>query len=143
LKNQYMVNIMSLGENIKRLRGDRGWTQGILAKKSGLGLNLVSKLERNASDPKLSTIYKLMNAFNCSADKLLMDPEKVGIDGILESTLERALNLPEANKRVVIEIVDKYCIAVGLEQSFNGENGPKLRVFTSAPKSALPDKGAG
>ena len=62
---------MSIGENVKRLRRDKGWTQGELADKSKLGLNLISKIERHSPDIKSSTIYKLMDALNCNSDMLL------------------------------------------------------------------------
>jgi transcriptional regulator with XRE-family HTH domain len=130
---------MSLGTNLRRLRGDKGLTQWALAQKTGIKVGHISKLESDASDPKLSTIYKLMEAFQCSADSLLMDKSKVGIDSILKATLERAMTLPEQNKRIIIDVVDKYCIACGLEQTFAGPKKPWLRVMTDAPESALPD----
>ena len=131
---------MSLGDNIKRLRRDSGQTQGQLAKLSGIKVGHISKLERNETDPKLSTIYKLMNAFNCSADTLLMDSEKVGLDGIVKVIFERALNLPEENKRVIIDIVDKYCIAVGFQAQFKHDDKLKLMLWSGKPKDILSNK---
>lgn len=128
---------MSLGENIKRLRRDKGLTQGELAQMADIKLGHISKLERNESDPKLSTIYKLMNAFNCSADTLLMDPDKTPIDGILKAAFERAINLPETNKRVVIDLIDKYCIAVGLQNSFARPDQTKLMIWQGKPTDMI------
>jgi transcriptional regulator with XRE-family HTH domain len=133
---------MPLGENIKRLRRDKGWTQGVLAKKSNLGLNLISKLERNATDPKVSTIYKLMNALECSADTLLMDTSKVGTNAILKAVLERAMNLPEKDKATIIDVVDNYVMAKGIQQQFAEGHGPKIRVWTETPEEMLKE-GAG
>ena len=128
---------MPIGENIKRLRRDKGWTQGQLAKKSDLGLNLISKLERNASDPKVSTVYKLMNAFECSADTLLMDTSKAGANAILKVVLERAMALPEQDKLVIIDVVDNYVRAKGLTQQFSEENNTKLRILTETTEELL------
>ncbi|WP_041067156.1 helix-turn-helix domain-containing protein [Thiolapillus brandeum] len=133
---------MSLGENIKRLRRDKGWTQGQLARRSNLGLNLISKLERNATDPKISTIYKLINALECSPDALLMDTSKVGTNAILKAVLERTMTLPEKDKVTIIDVVDNYIMAKGIQQQFAEGNGPKVRVWTEAPEEIL-NKGAG
>lgn len=113
---------MSLGKNIRRMRRDKGWTQGQLADRAGLKLNHVSKLEQDDTDPKLSTLYKLMQAFSCSPDSLLMDLNRVSTDAVLKQTLERASALPDEDKRAIIRVIDGYCMAVGLRQQFNAEN---------------------
>jgi transcriptional regulator with XRE-family HTH domain len=134
----YLLEIkMSFGENLKRLRRDKGWTQLQLAKAADLKLTHIPKLENDGADPKLSSIYKLLGALGCSADTLIMDSEKVGTDAILKATIERAANLPEGNKRVLIDVIDKYCIAVGLEQSFSKENSTGFRILTESYKSPL------
>ena len=93
-------------------------TQSQLSERAGIKVNQISKLEQDASDPHLSTLHKLMSAFGCSPDSLLMDPEHLSTDALLKLTLERAVQLPEANKRAIIEVVDKYCIACKVEQEF-------------------------
>jgi transcriptional regulator with XRE-family HTH domain len=130
---------MSLGGNIRRLRKDRGLSQIQLAEASGIKVAHISRLESDSSDPKISTIYKLMEALNCSPDALLMDSKKVGIDSILKSTLERAINLPEVNKRVIVDIVDKYCIACGMEMALSEQNTNWLKkfIYGEAPESPL------
>ena len=106
---------MSLGDNLRRLRMDKGLTQGDLSNESGVGLGQISKLERNKADPTLSTIYKLMSALDCSADRLLMDKEKAGLSGILKEQFERVSGLPKRDQELLIEIMDKFCIANGLK----------------------------
>tara|TARA_X000001316_G_C921937_1_gene36593 strand:- start:2277 stop:2642 length:366 start_codon:yes stop_codon:yes gene_type:complete len=94
---------------------DKGLTQGDLSNESGVGLGQISKLERNKADPTLSTIYKLMGALDCSADRLLMDKEKAGLSGILKEQFERVSGLPKRDQELLIEIMDKFCIANGLK----------------------------
>jgi transcriptional regulator with XRE-family HTH domain len=118
----HRVIVMSLGTNIRRLRRDKGWTLGQLAEQTGIKLGHLSKLEHDEGDPKLSTLYKLMPAFSCSPDSLLMDLNRVNTDGILKQSLERATALPEAEKRTIIKVVDAYCLAWGTQQQFVGEN---------------------
>jgi transcriptional regulator with XRE-family HTH domain len=120
---------MSLGGNIRRLRKDKGLSQLQLAELSGIKVAHISRLESDSSDPKLSTIYRLMDALECTPDALLMDSNKVGMDTVLKSTLERAIKLPEINKRIIIDVVDKYCIACGMEQALSEKNTNWIKRF--------------
>ena len=134
---------MSLGKNIRRMRRDKGWTQAELAERAGIKINHVSKLEQDDTDPKLSTLYKLMQAFSCSPDSLLMDLNRVSADAILRQTLERATALPE-DKVAIIKVVDGYCMAVGLRQQFAPGNTNRLPFnltwYREPPTGVLDDK---
>lgn len=133
---------MSFGDNVKRFRRDKGWTQNQLAEASGLKSSHIPKIENEKTDPKLSTIHKLINAFKCSPDTLLLDHNKIGLDGVLKATLERATELPDIKKKIIIDIVDKYCIACGLEAAFEPENKNLLgfRTRTEANQSVLSER---
>ncbi len=106
---------MSIGDNVKRIRRDKGLTQGELAEKSKLGLNLISRLERDATDPRLSSLYKLMNALGCSADALLISEEASGLPTILKSQLERIGALPEEEQKAIIHVMDNYAKAIAYD----------------------------
>lgn len=107
---------MSIGENLKRLRRDKGWTQGELANKCKVGFGQISKIERNETDPKLSTIYELMGALGCTADALLIDTEKSSVDSVMAMALDRIKQLSEKDKEILLTLIDKYCIAVSMQQ---------------------------
>jgi transcriptional regulator with XRE-family HTH domain len=104
---------MSIGSNLKRLRSEKGLTQGELAEKSQLGLNMVSKLERDATDPRLSSLYKLINVLDCTADDLLNDVLKSNMGTKLKIHFERVSKIPEHEQQIICEIISKYC--TGLE----------------------------
>ncbi|ANN28807.1 helix-turn-helix domain-containing protein [Vibrio vulnificus] len=106
---------MSIGENLKRLRRDKGWTQGELADNCGIRLGQISKIERNETDPKLSTIYAITKALDCTPNALLMDVSKTSIDALMEIALERVQKLPETDKEHLLAVIDKYCIAKSLQ----------------------------
>ncbi|WP_197463351.1 helix-turn-helix domain-containing protein, partial [Alcanivorax sp. HI0007] len=74
---------MALGENLKRLRKLAGLTQGELAAVADMKLGHISKLERNETDAKVSTIHKLMEALNCSANDLLHVKGEAGLSQML------------------------------------------------------------
>jgi len=127
---------MSLGENITRLRRDKGWTQGHLADLTGLRVAHISEMEKGKGDPKLSTIYKLMMAFECSPDSLLMDTEHVKTDALLKQALERALSLDENHKQIVIHLLDMYCIAAGIVRDTDS-NRSLLRLYLGQHKTVF------
>ncbi|ESE42762.1 helix-turn-helix domain-containing protein [Shewanella cutis] len=116
LQDYYQGNFMSIGENLKRLRRDKGWTQGELANKCKIQLGQISKIERDETDPKLSTIYSIMNALECSADALLIDTERSNVDSVMAVALERVKQIPDKDKQILLTVIDKYCIALSMQQ---------------------------
>lgn len=126
---------MSLSDNIKRLRRDKGWTQGELADRTGLRVAHISELEKGKGDPKVSTLYKLMQALGCSPDSLLMDKDKVTPDALLKQALERAMGLDEQHKLIAIHNLDMYCMAAGMLKETNNRFG--IRVFIGPHEPVL------
>jgi len=65
---------MSIGENVKALRQHRGLTQSQLANASGMQLTQVSRIENNDTDPKASTLNKIIKALGCTANDVFDKP---------------------------------------------------------------------
>lgn len=128
---------MAFGDNLKRLRRDKGWTQGDLADAADLMVTHIPKLEGPKADPKLSTIYRLINALGCSSDTLLMDTEKVGTDGLLKASLERIAQLSDTHQLILVDIIDAYCKRQTFESSFENENKFKLVLYKDKPKGLI------
>jgi transcriptional regulator with XRE-family HTH domain len=128
---------MSIGENIKRIRRDKGLTQGELAQKSKLGLNLISRLERDATDPKLSSIYKLINALGCTADALLLDNDISGLPMVLKTSIERISSLGEDDQKAIIHVIDNYTNAVAYSRMLEGKAFLGIRNMTGKTENVL------
>jgi transcriptional regulator with XRE-family HTH domain len=60
-----------LAHRIKSLRAERGLTQAQLAKRAGLTLAYIGRLETGHYDPQLSTLKKLARALRVKPVKLL------------------------------------------------------------------------
>ncbi len=60
-----------LGETIKALRLEKGFTQPQLAEKVGVSKGMISVWENNVNEPKASYIKALAIVFEVSADYLL------------------------------------------------------------------------
>lgn len=99
---------MIIGKNIKKIRLDKGMTQSDLAEKSNIKLNQISKIERNESDPKCTTIMKIMQALKCDANSLFRDAQKTTINEHMEILITEIQELPFNEKDVLVNIIEKF-----------------------------------
>jgi transcriptional regulator with XRE-family HTH domain len=63
----------NIGSGIRRTRCESGMTQEMLAKKTGVGRSLISKIETGESDGSLQTIKKIAHALGVTVNDLLDD----------------------------------------------------------------------
>ena len=70
-KKQRTREGIAFGKRVRELRTARGWTQEQLAERADLNWLQVGHIERGASDPKLSTIWKLSKALGIMPAELL------------------------------------------------------------------------
>ncbi|PIW96846.1 DNA-binding protein [Candidatus Kaiserbacteria bacterium CG_4_8_14_3_um_filter_38_9] len=60
-----------LGNNLKRIRTEKGITQGDIAKSLGVSRGFVSNLENGKTNPTLATITRVAAALGVTTDELL------------------------------------------------------------------------
>ncbi len=60
-----------LGENLKRIRTQKGISQGDIARALGIDKGFISNIENGKTNPTLATISKLAKVVGVSVDKLL------------------------------------------------------------------------
>ena len=102
---------MSLDKNLRRLRRMNGLSQNQLSDKTGIRVAHISKMENGGGDPKLSTIYKLMDALQCSEESLIGRDKN--LNGILKQMIESIEALPNEHKRTIITLIHYYSEGVG------------------------------
>jgi len=61
----------AIGRRVKQLRIDQKLTQEQLAEASGISPSFLGHIERGTRKASIETIYKLMNALDCTANDLL------------------------------------------------------------------------
>ena len=64
---------MKIGDKIKELRIDKGYSQMQLAKLIGVSQKAIDYWERNVNEPKASYIIALVNIFEVTFDDFFMD----------------------------------------------------------------------
>lgn len=102
---------MLIGENIKRERLKKGFTQSQLAEKSGIKINQISKIERGESDPKSSTIESIIRGLGCDANSLFLNEKEIKTDERLEAFIRQIKKLKETDQIIIIDIIEKFKIA--------------------------------
>lgn len=64
---------MALGERIRQLRKETGWSQAELGDKVGTDSQRISRYENGRITPSLDAIVRIAEALNVSIDHLLVD----------------------------------------------------------------------
>jgi transcriptional regulator with XRE-family HTH domain len=64
---------MPLGEQIKALRKERGWSQADLAGRIGGDAGQISRYENDKITPSVEVVVRLAELFNVATDYLLID----------------------------------------------------------------------
>jgi transcriptional regulator with XRE-family HTH domain len=60
-----------IGEQIKKFRKKKGWSQQKLAEESGLSFNTITRIEQGIGDsPTLNTLVKLVDVLGVGLDEL-------------------------------------------------------------------------
>ncbi len=66
-----MQAVVYIGHRLKDLRIQRALTQEELAEKAGIGKNTVNRMERNVTEPHMSTVRKLARALDVDPAELV------------------------------------------------------------------------
>lgn len=62
---------MSVGDNIRRLRKEKGWTQAELAKVLNVSQQMIGQFENNKNPPKIETVEKIASALGVTPFDLM------------------------------------------------------------------------
>lgn len=68
-----MLIVVKIGDRLRDLRVRRALTQEELAEKADVGTNTVARLERNETEPHMSTLRKLAQALGVDPSELIGD----------------------------------------------------------------------
>lgn len=63
----------TIGDRLERLLADRNWSQGELARRTGLTRSAISQLVQGATEPSLATIRKLAAALEVTEGEIIDD----------------------------------------------------------------------
>ena len=129
---------MTIGARVKNLRKWRKLTQEELGERSGLGLGQISKIEReDIKDPKSSTVEKLANGLNVSADKLIPSDYDKGLTGILRNKMDELSELEANDIEFVIKLIGSLGTAQRLRDAMIFKNSAEMSPEEEYEKQML------
>lgn len=99
------MNDMTIANNLKAIRTDRGMTQSQLSEASGIDVMLISRIERGKGQPSLESLKKLAIALGCSTDALVFDKEERELSEDLEILVTLTKRLPEQKREMIKEFI--------------------------------------
>ena len=128
---------MTLGENIARLRAERGLSQGELAEALDVSRQSVSKWETGTSVPELDKLLRLSEVFGVSLDRLVKGEtgEEKGPEqkDTLPETEERTQAMPLARMVAGSVLLAVGALGLVLLLIFGGMEGLLLGLFFVLP----------
>lgn len=62
---------MTIGQSIKKIRKDKGYTLDVLGAKSGVSLGALSRWERDEADPRVTMLWCIADILEVSLDELV------------------------------------------------------------------------
>jgi transcriptional regulator with XRE-family HTH domain len=106
---------MTLGERVKRLRLDRGWSQAQLGQKLSVHQKQVSGYERDVHVPSTDLLIRLAEAFDVSLDYLVSggqgESRRIDVaDRELIRHMEAVDKLPERDKEAVKAVLESFIL---------------------------------
>lgn len=66
---------MTLGNNVRRIRESKGWSQDKLSEESGLHRTYISGIERGVRNPTIEIVQEIALALDVSPSQLLENGE--------------------------------------------------------------------
>lgn len=106
---------LSLGEKIKQLRHEKGLSQTLLEKRSGVNSKLLSKYENGRIIPTADTLRKIAEGLDISADYLIFDNvPKNGVSRLKDLELfekfKEVEQMDAENKNMIKNLIDAVII---------------------------------
>jgi len=103
---------MTIGENIKKIREQKGLLQKVIAAELGLDKSSYSKLEKDLREVKVSELKKLSGLFDITIDQIVnfegnVPQEVTTEDKSAVEQMKLISQLDEEDKKTILTIIDK------------------------------------
>lgn len=93
---------MEVLEKIDILRKDRGWSINYLAMESELTQSTLNNLYRRNTEPKISTLRSICNAFGISLSEIFKDEDE---DNEEDELIKKVKSLSDINKKALLQLL--------------------------------------
>lgn len=81
-KESGMTPGMELGQRLRALRKQRGWSLDRAAEQTGVSKAMLGQIERGESSPTVASLWKIAGGFDCSLTHFLVEAAPAGGDAL-------------------------------------------------------------
>lgn len=97
------INLQSyIGNRIRLIRKEKGFSQQQLSEKAGVGIDYISKLETKGSNIKIDTLEKILIALDITPS-VLFESRISPQNPQLETLADQLVDLPETSQEQLLE----------------------------------------
>ena len=93
----------NVGENIRRMREEQGYSQNALAKKAGIAYATLNAIERSTKSPSVDTIALLASALGLPVSYLLGEEQKTAMTAQERRLVEDFRSLNQQGREYVLQ----------------------------------------
>ena len=97
-----------LGQRLRQLRQEKGYTLQNLAQKAGIGNVYLSEIERGLKMPSLNSFIGIVEALEVSADSILRGEFSTGKEHKNDELFQKMQCLTPQQRKVAGDILDAY-----------------------------------
>lgn len=141
---------MSLGDRLRISREKKGWSQVYVSKILDITSQTISNYERNERDPDSSTLNKLAELYDVSADYLLgrtddPTPKNSALSALFKKFIElmkdeRGAMPPENTLLALAQIAQLYAVSKGVPPSVIADQLSRVNEIPDKEKTRLVDE---
>lgn len=96
---------MKVTERIEQLMKQRGWSVYRLGKESGLSQSTLAHVFRKDSEPTISTLEIICNAFGITLSQFFAEGDFVSLTGEQRDILDKWATLTDEQKQLVLSMI--------------------------------------
>ena len=115
-----MEILQNLPEKLKKLRLNKGWSQGQLGQKLGVNVQAISKYENGHACPPTNMVIKIASIYDVSLDYLLRNKSDLAVSKISNNDLleciEEIENLSSEDQQVLTTLIEAFIKKTKFEQ---------------------------
>jgi transcriptional regulator with XRE-family HTH domain len=116
---------MSLGENVRIARKQKGWSQRELAERVESDASYINRLETGKLNPSISSLERIADALECSIDHLVKGRVKAAEIQIRDKDFSERMRLIDAldddDRKAITHIIDALLTKKRIRELLNGD----------------------
>jgi len=116
---------MSLGENVRTVRKQKGWTQRELAERVKSDASYINRIETGKLNPSIGALERIADALECSIDRLVKGQLKAAEIQIRDKDLSERMKLLDSleddDRKAMTHIIDALLTKKRIRELLDGD----------------------